>query len=1069
MLTHDSFVRFLCHAMLLVVLASSIGVSKAMAQEFGSLVSPGQLSQAHASLDGLKNCEKCHEPGKKVTAEKCLVCHKPIAERIAAKSGVHRKVSDACVSCHIEHAGRQADMRHFNTATFDHAAETGYALAGKHTLVGKDCAKCHTARSFLAARPECASCHQDPHRGTLGNDCASCHSMAVAFKDTKTSFDHSHAAFQLSGAHIRVACEKCHQNKVYRGLKFESCASCHASPHRQAFAAPCASCHVTDSWKTEKVDHFRTGFPLRAKHAEVACVKCHVQPATRVRLQFDRCASCHQDPHRGKFREDCASCHNESGFRGGTFDHTARTTFALTGRHAATPCAACHKAAAISATAASHSGRTTEFGKLDTACATCHQDPHAGKLGATCANCHTTETFKVASFQHPAHPEFFAGSHAPVACAKCHVDGAVTATAAKAGAVASRTYRGLSMECASCHKDVHLGQLGTACASCHSIDAAKFAAPKFVHDRTAFPLTGRHTSAPCAKCHVKDTATFPAGHGSAIRYAGTAHDCVTCHRDVHAGSLGTKCQTCHATATFALAVYTHRADAELFVGKHATLECVSCHKAVPGEAASARGLGVRFANLKTACASCHKDPHNGTLGTRCESCHASNKPFRDTSRAFHKATSFPLEGNHLKLPCASCHIDGILKGTPTRCFECHWVRRQDDRYSTRLGVQCEQCHQPSGWRPATWDHATVTGFALNASHRNLNCESCHRGGIFRASAPPECYGCHRRDFEQTTNPSHLASGFPTACTTCHTSNLPTWQGATFNHAAVFGLVGTHATQPCAACHINNVYKGTARDCVGCHLTAYQQTKNPNHVTAGFPTTCETCHRATDSTWNQGTFNHATVFPLVGVHATQPCAACHINGVYHGTPRECVGCHLTAYQQARNPNHLAAAFPTTCQTCHYATDSNWQLGRYSHSAWPLVGAHTGHSCSTCHVNNVYQGLSSECVSCHLTAYQQAQNPNHIAAGFPTTCQTCHRVSDTSWQQGTFNHTWFPITSGKHANRQCNECHPNPSSYAIFTCTTSCHPRSEMDQEHRNRSGYVYDSVACYSCHPNGRGD
>ena len=76
---------------------------------------------------------------------------------------------------------------------------------------------------------------------------------------------------------------------------------------------------------------------------------------------------------------------------------------------------------------------------------------------------------------------------------------------------------------------------------------------------------------------------------------------------------------------------------------------------------------------------------------------------------------------------------------------------------------------------------------------------------------------------------------------------------------------------------------------------------------------------------QGTFNHATVFPLVGVHATQACASCHMNGVYAGTPRTCVGCHLAKYQATTNPNHAAAGFPTTCETCHKATDTTWDAG------------------------------------------------------------------------------------------------------------------------------------------------
>ena len=41
-------------------------------------ISPGDLSKAHASLEGVSNCTKCHTVGKKVTSEKCLDCHKEI-------------------------------------------------------------------------------------------------------------------------------------------------------------------------------------------------------------------------------------------------------------------------------------------------------------------------------------------------------------------------------------------------------------------------------------------------------------------------------------------------------------------------------------------------------------------------------------------------------------------------------------------------------------------------------------------------------------------------------------------------------------------------------------------------------------------------------------------------------------------------------------------------------------------------------------------------------------------------------------------------------------------------------
>ncbi len=1336
--------------------------------QVGQLVSPGPLSKAHASLSGIASCQKCHERGEGVTAEKCLACHKPVAQRIAERKGVHRDVKGECASCHAEHAGRDADVRGFDPRGFDHARETGFPLDGLHARLASSCASCHKTRSFLAAKPDCASCHADPHKGALGAACATCHSTAVAFKETRRSFDHARTAFPLTGAHVRVDCGKCHANGVFKGVRFASCADCHKSPHRQAFVATCATCHGTETFRTRKVEHDRTAFPLKGKHATVPCASCHKEPPMKARVKAALCRDCHADPHRGGFPQDCSSCHSENGFRGVPFDHAAKARFTLEGRHADLPCARCHAAppaggrggTASAGPAGRRAGKgapsaALDFRGLKPACASCHKDPHRGSLGATCASCHSASSFRVTTFRHPGDQAFFAGGHAAASCAACHRG--ATAGGKQPVPVGDRTYHGLSRACASCHKDPHLGQVGTSCESCHAVDGAKFAPKLFDHAKAAFPLQGRHVTVPCASCHRKETGAFPSGTGTAVRLKGLRTTCTPCHTDVHKGQLGPTCQSCHTQTSFAVKEYRHRGEPGFFVGGHLTAPCAKCH------ARPAAGAPPRLAGTPTTCGSCHRDPHQGTLGASCATCHSPAARWATASRAFHKATQFPLEGKHLAVPCAACHLNGVTKGTPTRCSDCHWIRKQDDPFRTRLGTQCETCHRPISWKAVTWTHGGATGFALAGAHATLDCVTCHTNGVFesgrgtacvschladyqkakdpdhvalgfptqcevchRVSDPSwdrgrfdhagtfpllgvhatqpcaachrngvyegtarDCAGCHADAYRKTTSPNHIAAGFPSTCETCHKAtdssftqgkfdhgtwplqgvhatqactachrNLvykglptscdschlpqyqaakqpdhvaagfpttcetchrfsdPSWKNGQFNHATVFPLMGVHATQTCATCHKNGVYKGTPRDCVGCHLAQYQATKDPNHAAAGFPTTCETCHKATDTAWTQGVFNHATVFPLVGVHATQACASCHKGGVYKGTPRDCAGCHLAQYQATKDPNHAAAGFPTTCETCHKATDTSWgqgqfnhatvfplvgvhatqacaschkngvykgtprdcagchqaqyqaatnpnhiaagfastceschratdatwQQGTYAHTTWPLLGLHAAQACTACHRSLVFKGLPSACSSCHMAQYQATTNPNHVqagfpttcetchkasdtswqqgtfnhatvfplvgvhatqpcvachkngvysgtprdcagchlpqyqattnpnhqAAGFPTTCETCHRATDTSWQQGTFNHTWFPITSGKHAGNPCSACHTSPSNFAVFTCIT-CHGRTQTDSHHRGVSGYRYDSLACYACHPQGRGD
>lgn len=204
--------------MLLITVAWIAGQGRADAQ-LGALLSPGELSRAHAALEGLANCQKCHEQGKRVTAAKCLSCHKPVADRMTARVGVHRDVKEDCVTCHVEHAGADGELRPFDQRGFDHARVARFPLDGRHAALAGTCAACHKTRSFLTASAACQSCHTDVHKGKLGTSCESCHTTRVAFKDVAGAgrFDHAKSAFPLLGAHTGVACEQCHAGGVFRG------------------------------------------------------------------------------------------------------------------------------------------------------------------------------------------------------------------------------------------------------------------------------------------------------------------------------------------------------------------------------------------------------------------------------------------------------------------------------------------------------------------------------------------------------------------------------------------------------------------------------------------------------------------------------------------------------------------------------------------------------------------------------------------------------------------------------------------------------------------------------------
>ncbi|MBL0061424.1 MAG: hypothetical protein IPP40_08055, partial [bacterium] len=164
------------------------------------------------------------------------------------------------------------------------------------------------------------------------------------------------------------------------------------------------------------------------------------------------------------------------------------------------------------------------------------------------------------------------------------------------------------------------------------------------------------------------------------------------------------------------------------------------------------------------------------------------------------------------------------------------------------------------------------------------------------------------------------------------------------------------------------------------MSDYNGTNDPDHEAANFPTTCQTCHST--SNWSS-TFNHNnTSFPLTGQHVQASCNQCHASGQYDGLPTTCVSCHLADYNGTTDPDHEAAQFPTTCQTCH--TTNNWDANyNHNNTGFPLTGRHISATCNQCHASGQYDGLPTNCSSCHLADYNGTTDPDHEAANFPTT--------------------------------------------------------------------------------------
>jgi hypothetical protein len=533
------------------------------------------------------------------------------------------------------------------------------------------------------------------------------------------------------------------------------------------------------------------------------------------------------------------------------------------------------------------------------------------------------------------------------------------------------------------------------------------------------------------------------------------------------GELAIDCGECHNKQHWVPVdrPSTFRHDRTGFVLEfaHASASCRSCHQSLV------------FNRVGTACADCHKDPHRGELGFRCESCHIprtwSNQ--RDLWQA-HSRTRFPLLAAHASLDCTACHRNQQpyqYATTPAECGKCHLptylATTRPNHVQSGFSQRCEDCHSITSptWLGARFSHPAT--FPLAGGHAGVTCARCHSGGVYTGLST-DCYSCHRKDYQRTSNPNHSSSGFPTQCDRCHTINA--WRPAKFDHGATrFPLTGAHASVDCAKCHQGGRYTGTPTDCYACHQANYAATTNPNHAAGHFSTQCQNCHNT--GAWKPANFDHNTTrFPLTGAHTRVDCARCHVGGRYAGTPTDCYACHQANYTATTNPNHVASGFPTQCQTCH--NTNAWRPASFDHNKtrFPLTGAHSQLDCARCHAGGRYTGTPTDCYACHQANYNATSNPNHAAASFPTQCQTCHTTS--AWKPASFDHDgrYFPIYSGKHRGQwsSCNECHVSPSNYRVFECIL-CHAhsnRSQVDGHHGGVAGYQYASAACYNCHRSG---
>ena len=487
-------------------------------------------------------------------------------------------------------------------------------------------------------------------------------------------------------------------------------------------------------------------------------------------------------------------------------------------------------------------------------------------------------------------------------------------------------------------------------------------------------------------------------YGGVSSHAALGGDCGACHSSPFDGDgMDTHCLTCHTN------IQAQQADPTSLHGIiPASQGCIACHSEHLGAEASLTNTSLTdFDHAKLGFAlTAHQTTAAGQPFT-CADCHPGLAKTPHPSGAYGFTASY----------CQDCHAD----------YQADFVTS----HVANFGTDCIACHDGVD-RYSGFDHNTLA-FRLEGKHATATCVSCHTQARDPASFKglgTTCLSCHQADDVHK-------GAFGPDCAGCHSVN--SWEGATFNHnQTAFPLTGAHIKIVCADCHGNHVYKGTPTACVNCHA-------DPEVHRGQFGTDCAACH--TTDTWKGVTFDHSqTAFPLTGAHEKVVCASCHVNNVFKGTPTACVSCHA-------DPEVHRGQFGTDCVACH--TTSTWKGVTFDHNqtAFRLTGAHSKVACASCHVNNVYKGTPTACVSCHA-------DPQVHRGQFGTNCASCHTTS--TWKGVTFDHsrTAFPLT-GAHTKVVCASCHVNNVYKGTPTACVSCHADPEV---HRGKFG-----TSCASCH------
>jgi hypothetical protein len=553
-------------------------------------------------------------------------------------------------------------------------------------------------------------------------------------------------------------------------------------------------------------------------------------------------------------------------------------------------CLACHKelAARISQKKGFHVSNQIK-GK---ACISCHSEHHELNFDMV--------RFDKKTFNHNLTGYELKGGHKTKVknCNECHKPDNIVLASVKNK---PKTYLGLDTKCLSCHDDYHQKTLSNDCAKCHDFNEFK-KAPLFDHDKTEFALHGAHKKVECKECHKEEIRNGK----KFVKFADIPFtNCSNCHKDVHKGEFGTNCKACHNEESFtkisASTSFNHNVTGFKLEEKHREINCKKCHD-------GGKNTFQEFAKKQNiTCVTCHKDIHEGKLGTNCKECHNQTtfllKENAKLEKFDHDKTDYKLEGKHETVDCRKCHkkdlTDALQHNT---CVSCHDDKHNGDFANKKdIYPDCATCHKVEGFTPSffTIEQHQKSNFKLDGAHIAQPCFSCHftadKKWVF-SKMKTECVACHTDIHKGYFDQKYYGTN---SCTTCHTTE--SWATVTFEHDSTnYKLVGAHQTVQCSGCHIDytvkpfrQAFRGLSKQCSLCHEDIHGKQFEKNGITD-----CARCHD--NKAWEMTNFNHDnTAYKLDGKHVNVACEKCHKLAylentkikTYKITNHRCIDCHL----------------------------------------------------------------------------------------------------------------------------------------------------------------------------------